>query len=139
MSMQDPIADAITRIRNAQRASHSFTEICSSKLNINIVELLEQEGYIDGYKIIEETDGKSGPNKYRKVIKIALKYYRGLPVISKITRVSKPSRRVYLRAKDIKLVRNGLGIAIVSTPKGLLTDKAAREQNLGGELLLTVE
>jgi small subunit ribosomal protein S8 len=129
MSMQDPIADAITRIRNAQRASHSFTEIYDSKLNRNIVDLLQKEGYIDAYRLIEES----------RTIKIALKYYRGSPVISKITRVSKPSRRVYLKAKHIKLVRNGLGIAIVSTPKGLLTDKAAREQNLGGELLLTVE
>lgn len=129
MSMQDQIADAITRIRNAQRAFHSFTEISASKLNINILDLLQKEGYIDAYKVLEES----------RTIKIALKYYRGSPVISKITRVSKPSRRVYIKAKNIKLVRNGLGIAIVSTPKGLLTDKAAREQNLGGELLLTVE
>ncbi len=129
MSMQDPIADAITRIRNAQRASHSFAEISISKLNKNILELLQQEGYIDAYKLMEES----------RTIKIALKYYRSSPVISKITRVSKPSRRVYVKATNIKLVRNGLGVAIVSTPKGLLTDKAARELNLGGELLLTVE
>lgn len=129
MSMQDQIADAITRIRNAQRASHSFTEISASKLNVNILDLLQKEGYIDAYKVLEES----------RTIKIALKYYRGSPVISKITRISKPSRRVYVKAKNIKLVRNGLGVAIVSTPKGLLTDKAAREQNLGGELLLTVE
>lgn len=129
MSMQDPIADAITRIRNAQRASHSFAEILASKLNTRILDLLQQEGYIDAYKQIDET----------RTIKIALKYYRGMPVISKITRVSKPSRRVYVQAKNIKLVRNGLGVAIVSTPKGLMTDKAARENNLGGELLLTVE
>lgn len=129
MSMQDPIADAITRIRNAQRASHSFAEISASKLNKNILDLLQQEGYIEAYKPIEES----------RTIKIALKYYKGSPVISKITRVSKPSRRVYVKAKNIKLVRNGLGVAIISTPKGLLTDKAARELNLGGELLLTVE
>lgn len=129
MSMQDPISDAITRIRNAQRASHSFAEILASKLNMQILDLLQQEGYIDAYKHLEES----------RTIKISLKYYRGTPVISKITRVSKPSRRVYVKSKNIKLVRNGLGIAVVSTPKGLMTDKSAREQNLGGELLLTVE
>lgn len=129
MSMQDPIADAITRIRNAQRASHSFTEISASSLNTRILDLLQQEGYIEAYKPMAES----------RTIKIALKYYKELPVISKITRISKPSRRVYVKAKNIKLVRNGLGVAILSTPKGLLTDKSAREQNLGGELLLTVE
>lgn len=129
MSMQDPIADAITRIRNAQRASHSFAEIMSSKLNIEILEILQQEGYIDAYKKIDET----------RTVKIALKYYRGKPVIDKITRISKPSRRVYVKANNIKLVRNGLGVAIISTPKGLMTDKAAREHHLGGELLLTIE
>jgi small subunit ribosomal protein S8 len=129
MSMQDPIADAITRIRNAQVASHSFVEISASNLNTRILDILQQEGYIEAYKAIEES----------RTIKIALKYYKNSPVISKITRVSKPSRRVYVKSKNIKLVRNGLGVAILSTPKGLLTDKAAREQNLGGELLLTVE
>lgn len=129
MSMQDPIADAITRIRNAQRASHSFTEISASSLNTQILGLLQQEGYIEAYKQMEES----------RTIKIALKYYKGSPVISKIKRVSKPSRRVYIKAKNIKLVCNGLGVAIISTPKGLLTDKAARELNLGGELLLTIE
>jgi small subunit ribosomal protein S8 len=129
MSMQDPIADAITRIRNAQRASHSFAEISASNLNTRILDLLQQEGYIEAYKPMAES----------RTIKIALKYYKELPVISKITRISKPSRRVYVKAKNIKLVRNGLGVAILSTPKGLLTDKSAREQNLGGELLLTVE
>jgi small subunit ribosomal protein S8 len=127
--MQDPIADAITRIRNAQRASHSFAEISASNLNTRILDLLQQEGYIEAYKPMAES----------RTIKIALKYYKELPVISKITRISKPSRRVYVKAKNIKLVRNGLGVAILSTPKGLLTDKSAREQNLGGELLLTVE
>ena len=129
MSMQDPIADAITRIRNAQRASHSFTEISASSLNTQILVLLQQEGYIEAYKQMEES----------RTIKIALKYYKGSPVISKIKRVSKPSRRVYVKAKNIKLVCNGLGVAIISTPKGLLTDKSARESNLGGELLLTIE
>ena len=129
MTMQDPIADAITRIRNAQRASHSFAEISASNLNTRILDLLQQEGYIEAYKPMAES----------RTIKIALKYYKELPVISKITRISKPSRRVYVKAKNIKLVRNGLGVAILSTPKGLLTDKSAREQNLGGELLLTVE
>ncbi len=127
--MQDPISDAITRIRNAQMASHSFAEILASKLNMRILDLLQQEGYIDAYK--QSDDSRS--------IKIALKYYRGMPVITKITRVSKPSRRVYVKAKEIKLVRNGLGVAIISTPKGLMTDKDARENHLGGELLLTIE
>ncbi len=129
MSMQDQIADAITRIRNAQRASHSFTEISASSLNTQILGLLQQEGYIEAYKQMEGS----------RTIKIALKYYKGSPVISKIKRVSKPSRRVYVKAKNIKLVCNGLGVAIISTPKGLLTDKSARELNLGGELLLTIE
>jgi small subunit ribosomal protein S8 len=127
--MQDPISDAITRIRNAQMASHSFAEILASKLNMRILDLLQQEGYIDAYKQSEDS----------RSIKIALKYYRGMPVITKITRVSKPSRRVYVKAKEIKLVRNGLGVAIISTPKGLMTDKDAREHHLGGELLLTIE
>jgi len=129
MSMQDPISDAITRIRNAQMASHSFAEILASKLNVSILELLQQEGYIDAYKQSEDS----------RSVKVALKYYRGMPVIAKIKRVSKPSRRVYVKAKAIKLVRNGLGVAIISTPKGLMTDKAAREHHLGGELLLTIE
>jgi small subunit ribosomal protein S8 len=129
MSMQDPISDAITRIRNAQMASHSFAEILASKLNMRILDLLQQEGYIDAYKQSEDS----------RSIKIALKYYRGMSVITKITRVSKPSRRVYVKAKEIKLVRNGLGVAIISTPKGLMTDKDAREHHLGGELLLTIE
>ena len=128
MSMQDPIADAITRIRNAQRASHSFANIKASKLNINILNLLQQEGYIDAYQKSEDD----------RTIKVALKYYRGA-VITKITRISKPSRRVYIKAKNIKPVCNGLGVAIISTPKGLMTDKGAREHNLGGELLLTIE
>lgn len=129
MSMQDPVSDAITRIRNAQRASHSFAEISASKLNVNILSLLQQEGYIDAYEHSEDS----------RTIKVALKYYRGLPVIAKITRVSKPSRRVYIKSKDIKPVLNGLGISIISTPKGLMTDREARDGNLGGEILLTVE
>jgi len=129
MSMQDPIADAITRIRNAQMASHSFAEVLASKLNVSILNLLQQEGYIEAYKQSEDL----------RSVKIALKYYRGMPVISKITRISKPSRRVYVQAKAIKLVRNGLGVAIISTNKGLMTDKEARENHLGGEFLLTVE
>lgn len=127
--MQDPIADAITRIRNAQRAHHSFAEIAASKMNIEILNVLQQEGYIEAYKHMEEA----------RTIKIALKYYKKLPVISKITRISKPSRRVYVKAKNIKTVRNGLGIAIISTPKGLMTDRTAIDNNLGGELLVTVE
>lgn len=129
MSMQDPISDALTRIRNAQMASHSFAEILASKLNVVILDILQKEGYIDAYKKSEDS----------RSIKVALKYYRGMPVITKITRVSKPSRRVYVKAKQIKLVRNGLGVAVISTPQGLMTDKEAREKNLGGELLLTVE
>lgn len=127
--MQDPISDALTRIRNAQMASHSFAEILASKLNVVILDILQKEGYIDAYKKSEDS----------RSIKVALKYYRGMPVITKITRVSKPSRRVYVKAKQIKLVRNGLGVAVISTPQGLMTDKEAREKNLGGELLLTVE
>lgn len=125
--MQDPISDAITRIRNAQRAFHAFTEILTSKVNISILNVLQQEGYIEAYKVMD------------RKIKIALKYYKNLPVISKVKRISKPSRRVYKNAKQIGLVCNGLGIAVVSTSKGVVTDKTARELNLGGEVMLTVE
>ena len=129
MSMQDPIADAITRLRNAQRAGHTFASIKKAKLNNSLLQLLQAEGYIEAYQ--EDSENRA--------IKVALKYHHGYPVIAKIERVSKPSRRVYVKAKDIKPVLGGLGIAIISTSKGLMTDKDARESNLGGELLITVE
>ena len=127
--MQDPIADAITRMRNAQRAGHTFASVMKSQLNTSLLKLLQDEGYIEAFQADEET----------REIKVALKYHHGYPVTAKITRVSKPSRRVYVKAKDIKQVLGGLGISIISTSKGLMTDKDARDNNLGGEILLTVE
>jgi small subunit ribosomal protein S8 len=129
MSMQDPIADAITRLRNAQRAGHTFASLMKSQLNTSLLQLLQEEGYIEAYQEDEEN----------REIKVALKYHHGNPVIAKITRVSKPSRRVYVKAKDIKQVLGGLGISIISTNKGLMTDRNARENNLGGEILINVE
>jgi small subunit ribosomal protein S8 len=127
--MQDPIADAITRLRNAQRAGHTFASVKQAKLNNNLLQLLQAEGYIEAYQ--EDSENRE--------IKVALKYHHGYPVIAKISRVSKPSRRVYVKAKDIKPVLGGLGIAVISTSRGLMTDKDARENNLGGELLIIVE
>jgi small subunit ribosomal protein S8 len=127
--MQDPIADAITRLRNAQRAGHTFASVKQSKLNNNLLQLLQDEGYIEAYQ--EDSENRE--------IKVALKYHHGYPVIAKIKRVSKPSRRIYVKAKDIKPVLGGLGVAVISTNKGLMTDKGARENNLGGELLIIVE
>ena len=130
MSMSDPISDMLTRIRNAQMANKVSVVMPSSKLKLAIVKVLEEEGYIDGYSVREQ-DKKS-------ILEIDLKYYAGHPVIERIDRVSKPGLRIYRGVNDIPRVMNGLGVAIVSTPKGVLTDRKARAANVGGEVLCVV-
>jgi small subunit ribosomal protein S8 len=131
MSMTDPIADMLTRIRNAQKASHEEVDVPSSKVKINLVKILKAEGYIRNYKFVSEGAHKS--------IKVYLKYdEEGNPTINGLKRISKPSCRVYKRCSDIPKVLNGYGINIVSTSKGLLTDREARKLNVGGEVLCTM-
>ena len=131
MQITDPIADMLTRIRNANTAKHETVEVPASNMKKAIAEILNEEGYIAGYQIIE--DGKQG------VIKIALKYGPNKEkVISGLKRVSKPGLRIYAGAEELPRVLKGLGIAIVSTSKGIMTDKAARKQNIGGEVLAFV-
>ncbi len=131
--MTDPIADYLTRIRNAQQARHRVVEIPSSKLKKQMTEILYDQGYIFRYKFVDG-DGPQG------VIKIALKYdpLNGDPVIKKLGRISKPGLRKYSKADDLPRVINGLGIAIVSTSKGLMTNKRAAAENIGGEVLCYV-
>ncbi|RIK93336.1 MAG: 30S ribosomal protein S8 [Proteobacteria bacterium] len=130
MSMTDPIGDLLTRIRNGQRANKAVIETPASKLRARVLEVLQREGYIRGYET-DENDGKP-------FFRIELKYHDGAPVIRSITRVSKPGRRVYSSVSDLPRVQNGLGISIVSTPKGVLSDAEARDANVGGEVLCTV-
>ncbi len=126
----DPIADMITRIRNGAQASKVSVDVPASKMKLSIADILLNEGYISGYKMIE--DGKQG------VIRVNLKYFNSTHVITGIQRVSKPGRRIYCGAGQIPVVRDGLGIAIVSTSKGVMTDQKARENNVGGEVLVKV-
>ncbi len=130
MSMSDPIADMLTRIRNAQMVDKAVVTMPASKLKTAIAQVLKDEGYIDGFQV-KEADGK-------KELEIALKYYAGRPVIERIERVSRPGLRVYRGAKDIPQVMNGLGVAIVTTPKGVMTDRKARAAGVGGEVLCYV-
>src|SRR5215831_1727359 len=130
MSMTDPIADMLTRIRNAQAGGKTTVSIPSSKLKGAIAEVLKDEGYIDGY-VVRPNDGKPQ-------IEITLRYYAGHPVIERIERVSRPGLRVYRRVGDIPKVMNGLGVAIVSTSKGVMTDRKARATGIGGEVLCIV-
>ena len=129
--MNDPIGDMLTRIRNAQMRGKSVVNVPASKLRCWVLDVLKDEGYIRGY---EKTTGEGG----HPTIGISLKYYDGGPVIRELKRVSKPGRRVYLGVKDIPHVRQGLGISIVSTPQGVMSDAAARSANVGGEVLCTV-
>ncbi len=133
MALTDPIADYLTRIRNAQMAGHRMVEIPASNLKKRITEILYDQGFILRYKF-EETKNNQG------AIKIALKYDKDSkrPVIQKLKRVSKPGLRKYVRANDLPSVINGLGLAIISTSKGVITDKAARQNNVGGEVLFYV-
>ncbi len=130
MSMSDPISDMLTRIRNAQMAEKVTVSMPSSKIKAAIAKVLQDEGYVDGFKVIDH-DGKP-------TLEIGLKYYAERPVIEKIQRVSRPGLRVYKGSEDIPRVMNGMGIAIVSTSKGLMTDRKARANGIGGEVLCIV-
>ena len=130
MSMSDPIADMLTRIRNAQSVEKATVAMPSSKIKCAIAQVLKDEGYIDAFAV-KVTDGKS-------VLEIALKYYAGRPVIERIERVSRPGLRVYKGRDAIPQVMNGLGVAIVTTPKGVMTDRKARQTGVGGEVLCYV-
>lgn len=129
--MNDPIGDMLTRIRNAQMRGRSTVMTPASKLRAWVLDVLADEGYIRGYEKV--TDDAGHP-----AIEISLKYFDGTPVIREVKRVSKPGRRVYLGVKDIPVVRQGLGVSIVSTPRGVMSDANARSQNIGGEVLCTV-
>ena len=130
MSMCDPIADMLTRIRNAQASEKTTVVMPSSKIKAAIAKVLKDEGYIDDYKIAQ--DGA------KTMLEIGLRYYAGRPVIEKIERVSRPGLRIYKASRDIPQVMNGLGIAIVSTSRGLMTDRKARDSGVGGEVLCIV-
>lgn len=132
MSMQDPIADMLTRIRNGHMANKTEVNIPASNTKKNIAEVLKQEGYISDYNIVEVDNGK-------KDLVVNLKYYQGKPVISKIERVSRPGLRNYKSAGDLPKVLNGLGIAIISTSKGVMSDREARKIGQGGEVICFVE
>ena len=131
MSVNDPLGDMLTRIRNAQMRSKSTVRTPASKLRGWVLDVLSAEGYIRGYESVTGDDGKPA-------FEISLKYFDGEPVIRELRRVSKPGRRVYTAVSDIPQVRNGLGVSIVSTPKGVMSDAAARSANVGGEVLCTV-
>ena len=130
MSLSDPLGDMLTRIRNAQMRGMDKVVTPASKLRARVLDVLQSEGYIRGYAEVEK-DG-------HKNIEIELKYFDGTPVIAEIRRVSKPGRRVYSSKSDIPLVRNGLGISILSTSKGVMSDNTARNENVGGEILCRV-
>ncbi|SKA11496.1 30S ribosomal protein S8 [Consotaella salsifontis] len=131
MSLSDPLGDMLTRIRNAVLRGKSSVSTPASKLRARVLDVLKDEGYIRGYTLTEYGNGKSE-------FEIELKYFEGTPVIREIARVSKPGRRVYVSAKTIPHVANGLGISVLSTPKGVMADHMAREQNVGGEVLCRV-
>lgn len=131
MSMQDPVADMLTCIRNAQMMGIKSVRMPHSNFKKEILRVLKDEGFIDDFEIIE--------SEKKKNLHVTLKYYQGRPVIESIHRVSRPSLRVYKGYDQIPLIRGGLGISIVSTPKGVMSDKTARAQQLGGEVLCTVE
>jgi len=130
MSMNDPLGDLLSRIRNAQMRNKSKVLSPNSRLRENVLGVLKNEGYIRGYAVVER-EGRSE-------IEIELKYFDGEPVIREIERVSKPGRRVYASVKNLPRVNNGLGISVLSTPKGIMADHEARDANVGGEILFTV-
>ncbi|MDI9637952.1 30S ribosomal protein S8 [Geitlerinema splendidum] len=131
MSFSDPLGDMLTRIRNGQKARKTTIVSPASKLRANVLEVLKQEGYIRGYSQEKVAEGM-------EQLKIELKYYENQPVIQAVDRVSKPGRRVYAKIKDLKPINNGLGVVVLSTPKGVLSDGKARELNVGGEVLCSV-
>ena len=130
MSLSDPIGDMIARIKNAQVRSHKLVELPSSKFKIRISEILKSEGYIIDYKVNNDTK--------KPILSINLKYHSGNPVISAIERVSKPGRRIFSSAESLPKINNGLGIAIISTPMGVMTDLDARKKKVGGEIICKV-
>jgi small subunit ribosomal protein S8 len=129
MTMQDPIADLLTRIRNAQMAGHEKVRVPDSKAKQSILKVLESEGYIDGFNSTDEAKAS---------IEVTLKYHQGSPVIEELRRISRPGLRIYKECEDLPEVRGGLGVAIISTNKGVMTDKRARAAGVGGEVLCTV-
>ncbi|MFZ0841791.1 MAG: 30S ribosomal protein S8 [Xanthobacteraceae bacterium] len=131
MAVTDPIGDLITRIRNAQARNKSKVSTPGSSLRVRVLDVLKSEGYIRGYASVQHSDGRSE-------LEIELKYFDGSPVIREIERVSKPGRRVYASVKNLPRINNGLGVAVVSTPKGVMADHEARDANVGGEILFTV-
>ena len=131
MAMNDPLGDMIARIHNAQMRNKSKVSTPASRLRLSVLDVLKSEGFIRGYAAVEHSDG-------RKELEIELNYFDGEPVIREIARVSKPGRRVYASVKTLPRVNNGLGVSIVSTPKGVMADHDAREKNVGGEILCTV-
>jgi len=130
MSLSDPIGDMIARIKNAQLRNHKKVQLPSSKFKVKIAEVLKSEGYIIDYKVCQESN--------KPYLEISLKYNSGNPVISSIQRVSKPGRRIFSRAESLPKINDGLGIAIISTPKGVMTDIDARKQKVGGEIICKV-
>ena len=130
MAMTDPLGDMLTRIRNGQRAKMDSVITPASKLRARVLDVLQREGYIRGYS--------ENVNGVHRELRIELKYFEGQPAIRHVARVSKPGRRVYSGSKELPIVRNGLGITIVSTPRGVLSDAEAREHNVGGEVLAEV-
>ena len=129
MTMQDPLSDMITRIRNANLREKLSVAMPSSKVKVSVAKVLKDEGYILNYKVTDDE---------KPMLEIDLKYYDGKPVIEEITRSSKPSLRVYSSSKDLPKVKSGLGVAIVSTSKGVMSDRSARSNGVGGEILCTV-
>ena len=131
MALSDPLGDMLTRIRNGQKAGKATIISPASKLRASVLDVLKREGYIRGY---QQGDDESG----RIELRIELKYHEGHPVIREISRVSRPGRRVYSSAQGLPRINNGLGVAVVSTPKGVMADHEARDANVGGEILFTV-
>ena len=131
MSVNDPLSDLITRIHNAQMRKKTKVSTPGSRLRVSVLDVLKSEGYIRDYSTVEHADGRSE-------LEIELKYFDGEPVIREISRVSKPGRRVYVAVRNLPRVNNGLGVAILSTPKGVMADHDARDANVGGEILCTV-
>ena len=132
MSMQDPISDMLTRIRNGHMSKKSSVDIPSSTVKQSIASVLKDEGYINSYEVVEGSDIK-------KTLKVGLKYYEGKPVINKISRVSRPGLRNYKASADLPKVLGGLGIAVVSTSKGVMSDRIARKEGLGGEVICFIQ
>ena len=131
MSIADPIGDMITRIRNAQMRKLFSVSIPNSKFRAKVLDILKQEGYISNYKNVSDSSNKSS-------LHVDLKYHDGMPVIKEIKKVSKPGRRIYAKASSISKIQNGLGLAIVSTSQGVMSDNDARSKNVGGEIICRV-